>query len=97
MIPRDVFWGFSKGFSSAVTVQPISEAEIVASIPAEGTTIGKLLDIFKGRVGPDRNPFIALVKRNSTFDRVQKKLLPRPAAPGGGGATPGTSTPGAPR
>lgn len=52
--------------------------EIIASIPAEGTTIHALTDRFKGRVG-DRKGFIELVKANSVYGE-DKKLRPKPKA-----------------
>lgn len=72
--------------------QSIAEAEIIASIPPRGTTINELLNLFKGRITEsERTPFIALVRRVSTFDRVNKKLMPRAAA-GANGSSGGASS-----
>ncbi len=58
-------------------LQSITEAEIIASIPAGGTTINQLLSRFRQRVGGNRDPFIALIRRNSRWDADTKKLFPR--------------------
>ncbi|KAI9820383.1 MAG: hypothetical protein M1827_006007 [Pycnora praestabilis] len=54
---------------------PATEDEIIKSIPAQGTTIGELLALFKGRVG-DRGRFISLIKANSKYGQ-DKKLRPK--------------------
>ncbi|KAI9785405.1 MAG: hypothetical protein M1816_000420 [Peltula sp. TS41687] len=69
-----------------------SEAEIIASIPAEGTTITELLEKFKRRVqNNEKTAFIDMVKKHSYLSKETKKLLPRPTGRGAGGSQTPTS------
>lgn len=49
----------------------------MASIPPAGTTINELLSRFRNRVGNNRDPFIALIRKICRFDKETKKLIPK--------------------
>ena len=59
-----------------------SASEIYKALPAEGTTIQKLINAFKGRVDKTNSQlFIRLVKAVSSYDKQRSWLVPLPQMP----------------